>query len=255
MTPPHIGLFLITKNESARIARCLQSAAEAVDEIIVVDDSADDTASQARRLGARVYTHAFEGFTAQKNFALRRVTAPWALSLDADEELTPQLAKEIRRAVQNADADGFELTRVNYFLGRRMRHGGLKKEHILRLVRTDKAAYQGGLVHEKLCVSGRTKRLKNVFVHHSYDDIETYFDKFNKYTTLAAQTLYKKRRRTNLPRVLATVPFEFFRRYVLKFGFLDGMRGFMWAAFSAFYVFVKYMKLWLLWEREPKGNE
>ncbi len=246
-----ITLFIIARNEADKIAKCLSSAKDTVDEIVLVDDSTDDTAAIAKQFGARVYTHPFEGFTAQKNFALSQVKTPWALSLDADEVLTPELAQEIRQAVQNTAYDGFELTRVNCFLGQRMLHGGLKKEHILRLVRTEKARYEGGLVHEKLCVQGPTARLKNVFMHYSYNDIETYFEKFNKYTTLAAQTMYEKGKKRSFMAVLFIVPFEFLRRYVLKLGFLDGVRGFLWAAFSAFYIFVKYMKLWLL---NTRGN-
>ena len=155
-----ITLFIIARNEADKIAKCLSSAKDTVDEIVLVDDSTDDTAAIAKQFGARVYTHPFEGFTAQKNFALSQVKTPWALSLDADEVLTPELAQEIRQAVQNTAYDGFELTRVNCFLGQRMLHGGLKKEHILRLVRTEKARYEGGLVHEKLCVQGPTARLK-----------------------------------------------------------------------------------------------
>lgn len=245
-----ITLFIIARNEADKIAKCLASAKELVDEIVLVDDSTDDTAAIAQQFGARVFTHPFEGFTVQKNFALDQVKTTWALSLDADEVLTPQLAQEIRQAVQNTDYDGFELTRVNCFLGKRMRHGGLKKEHILRLVRAQKARYEGGLVHERLCVEGRTGRLKNVFMHYSYNDIETYFEKFNKYTTLAAQTMYEKGKKRSFIAVLFILPLEFLRRYVFKLGFLDGIRGFIWASFSTFYIFVKYMKLWLLHTRD-----
>lgn len=245
-----ITLFLITRNEADKLAKCLSSAKDTVDEIVVVDDSQDDTAAIAKQFGARVINHPFEGFTAQKNFALRQVNTEWALSLDADEVLSPQLAQEIRQAVENTPCNGFELTRVNCFLGQRMQHGGLKEEHILRLVRTQKARYEGGLVHEKLCVQGQTARLKNVFMHYSYNDIETYFEKFNKYTTLAAQTLHAKGKKRCFAAVLFIIPFEFLRRYILKLGFLDGIRGFIWASFSAFYIFVKYMKLWLLNTRD-----
>ena len=130
-----------------------------------------------------------------------------------------------------------------------MTHSGIKKEYIVRLVRTEKAKFVGGKVHEKLEVQGRTRRVKNVFVHHPYDNIEDYFAKFNKYTTLAAQTMFDSGKRVGLLRVLLTVPFEFMRRYVLKLGFLDGIRGLIWASFSCFYVFVKYMKLWFLWDQ------
>ncbi len=251
MQNQRISLFIIAKNEEHNIAKCILSAKKIVNEIVVVNSqSTDKTAQICRELGAVVYDRAFDGFTAQKNFALSKVTSNWALSLDADETLTPELAEEIKRAVCDDKTDGYELTRVNDFLGERMRHSGMKAEHILRLVRTKKAKFKGGLVHEKLHVDGPTARLKNVFVHHPYNSIEQYFDKFNKYTPLAAQTMFEKGKKVCLLRVLLTVAFEFARRYVLKAGFLDGMRGLIWASFSCFYVFVKYMKLWYLWERK-----
>ena len=116
-------------------------------------------------------------------------------------------------------------------------------------MRSAKARFEGGKVHENLVVDGRIAPLKNVFIHHPYEDIENYFDKFNRYTTLAAQSMYEAGKSVCLLRVLVIVPFEFARRYVLKAGFLDGMRGFIWASFSGFYVFVKYMKLWYLHTR------
>ncbi len=251
MKQPVLSLFIITKNEAHHIAACLQSVQDLAQEIIVVDsNSTDGTVSICEQFGARVYQQAFENFTTQKNAALRHVTGQWALSLDADETLTPQLAQEIRRVISSGEYDGYELPRVNDFLGKRMHHSGIKKEYILRLVRTQKARFEGGKVHEKLVVQGKTARLNNVFVHHPYDDIETYFAKFNKYTTLAAQTMFENGKRVHIVRVLLTVPFEFARRYFLKAGFLDGMRGLIWASFSCFYVFVKYMKLWYLWERK-----
>lgn len=246
-----ITLFIIAKNEAHNIAHCIKSAKDLVQQIVVVDSfSTDDTATICTQLGAQVFQHPFENFTQQKNYALSQVTTPWALSLDADETLTPALVEEIRQAVCVAHIDGYELARVNDFLGKRMNHSGIKKEYILRLVRTEKAQFQGGKVHEKLAVCGKTSRLKEVFIHHPYNDIESYFDKFNKYTTLAAQTMFEHGKRVCLLRVLLTVPFEFSRRYFLKAGFLDGIRGLIWASFSCFYVFVKYMKLWYLWERK-----
>ena len=246
-----ISLFIITKNEEPRIKKCILSAKPLVNEIVVVDSlSRDRTVQICKELGAQVYTRAFDGFTKQKNFALSKVTSPWALSLDADETLTPELADEIRTVLQAPTAEGYELGRVNAFLGKRMRFGGLKKEYILRLVRTQQAVYKGGLVHEKLTVRGTVKRLKEPFIHYSYEDVETYFQKFNKYTTLAARTMFENGKHFGLVRVLLTVPFEFCRRYFLRAGFLDGLRGLIWAAFSAFYVFVKYIKLWYLWQRK-----
>lgn len=246
--PQRISLFIIAKNEETKIAKAIISAKGLVNEIIVVDAySKDKTLQIAAQQGAQVFQRAFDGFANQKNFALSKVSSPWALNLDADEVLTPQLKDKIRQVI-NSDTPhaGFNISFSNYFLGKHMKHSGLNHEYHIRLVRTQKAHYEGGLVHEGLKVDGTIGTLEEPICHYSYDSIEAYFRKLNKYTTLAAQQMYANGRRFSLLFVLITIPFEFFKRYVLKLGVLDGIRGFIWASFSAFYVFVKYMKLWYL---------
>lgn len=246
-----ITLFIIAKNEEAKLAKCILSARGLVNEVVVVNAlSTDKTVLVARELGAVVYDREFDGFANQKNFALSKVTSEWALNLDADEQLSPELKEEIRRTVQNTSCNGFDIPFCNYFLGKKMRFSGLNKEHHLRLVRTRCARYTGGLVHEGLDVQGKTGRLKNPVFHYSYDSIEAYFRKLNKYTSLAAEQLHQNGRRFSLARTLFCLPWEFLKRYALKLGVLDGMRGFIWAAFSSFYVFVKNMKLWALEQKE-----
>ncbi len=249
-----ISLFIIAKNEEHKIAKSILSAKNLASEVIVVDGySKDKTAEIAAEHGALVFQHPFEGFAAQKNFALSKVSCPWALNLDADESLSPELKEKIRHVIKDTSHAGFDIAFSNYFLGKQMKHSGLNHEYHLRLVRTDKAHYEGGLVHEGLKVDGTVGKLEEPIRHYSYDSIEAYFRKFNKYTSLAALQMYEKGRRFSLLFVLVTIPFEFIKRYLLKLGFLDGIRGFIWASFSAFYVFVKYMKLWLLEQKKgPK---
>lgn len=252
-TNQRISLFIIAKNEERHIAHCILSAKNLVSEVIVVDScSADKTALICRDLGAQVFNRPFDGFANQKNFALSKVSCPWALNLDADETLSPELAEEIARTVENTSFDGFHIPFSNYFLGKKMRFSGLNKETHLRLVRTDKASYSGGLVHEGLDVRGPVGRLKNPINHYSYDTIETYFRKFNHYTTLAARQMHQNGKRFSLVGTVIRPPFEFAKRYLLKLGFLDGVRGLLWASFSTFYVFVKYMKLWYLKQENGK---
>lgn len=247
MSIPRITLFIIAKNEAHHIAACISSAREIASEIIVIDAmSVDDTVRICKDLGAQVYTRKFDGFASQKNFALSKVTGEWALNLDADERLSPELREEISHVVQHTKHNGFYLPFCNYFLGKKMRFSGLNKEKHLRLVRTKSAHYVGGLVHEELKVNGSLDTLKNPVNHFSYNTVETYFFKFNRYTTLAAKQMYKSGKRFCLLKVLLTLPFEFAKRYILKLGILDGMRGLVWASFSTFYVFVKYVKLWRL---------
>ena len=253
MEHPRITLFIIAHNEESKIAKCILSARGLVHEIIVVNGmSKDKTAQVCQELGAQVFDRAFDGFANQKNFALSKVTSPWALNLAADETLSAELKEEIAHVTQQTDYAGFDIPFSNYFLGKKMRFSGLNKEKHLRLVRTHQAKYVGGLVHEGLKVNGKIGVLKNSINHYSYDTIETYFRKFNKYTSLAAEQMYQKGRRFSLLFLLITLPFEFIKRYILKLGILDGLRGLLWASFSTGYVLVKYAKLWQLEEQNEK---
>ncbi len=249
---PNLTLYIIAKNEAHRIAPCILSTRGLADEVIVVDSgSTDQTVQICKDLGAQVYQREFDGFANQKNFALSKVSGKWALNLDADERLSPALKDEIAQVIQSPKTAGYYLPFCNYFLGKKMRFSGLNKEKHLRLVQTAQAKYVGGLVHEGLEVNGPLATLKNPVNHFSYDTIEAYFTKFNKYTSLAAQQLHQNGKKFCLLKVLFTLPFEFIKRYVIKLGILDGMRGLLWAAFSTYYVSVKYAKLWQL-EQEEK---
>ena len=240
-----ISLFIIAKNEGDKLRACIESAKSICSEIILCDsNSTDNTVKLAEEMGAKVYQHDFTGFADQKNFALSQCTGKWALSLDADEVLTKELADEIASLPDDTDCNGFYIHRINYFLGGRMNYSGLNKEYILRLIRIGSGQYRNVLVHEGLEITGKTAHLKNEMLHYSYSDLENYFSKFNKYTSLAARDLKAKGRKFSLLGTLFRLPFEFLKRYVLKLGFLDGIRGFIWAVCSTFYVFVKYIKLW-----------
>lgn len=252
----YLSLFIIAKNEGDKIAECIESAKGICNEIIVCDSgSTDNTAEIAKKLGAKVVQHDFIGFADQKNYALSQCTGDWALSLDADEVLTKELADEIANISDDTEYNGFEIHRVNYFLGERMNYSGLNNEYILRLIKVGSGQYKNVLVHEGLSISGKVGHLNNEMLHYSYSDLENYFNKFNKYTSLAARDLMLKGQSFSLLGTIFRLPFEFFKRYFLKLGFLDGIRGFIWASCSTFYVLVKYMKLWDMQREDIEDKE
>lgn len=248
-----LSVFLITKQEGKNLRTCLQSVKEIADEIIVLDSgSTDQTLPIAEEFGAKTAFKEFTSFTEQKNAALQMCSKPWALSLDADEYLTPALLKEIKELLSSKDMDlcqGYYLKRSNVFLGREMKHGGVHNEKILRLVKADSARYVGGRVHEVLQTQGKTGELENVFMHNTYTSIEQYFNKFNRYTSLAAQTMAERGKKFKAVHLIRP-PLEFFKIYILKMGFLDGIQGFLWALFSSFYPSVKYAKLWEIYKNK-----
>jgi glycosyltransferase involved in cell wall biosynthesis len=252
-----ISLVMIAKNEEKDIANCINSAKDLVDEIIVVENgSTDKTVEVAKSLGAKVLHREFDTFASQKNYALSLAKNDWVLHLDPDEYLSEELKAEIKKALteNKGNPDGYDIPYKNYFLGKLMRHTGLGSEHHVRLFKKSKSMFGGGLIHEGIRVEGKTLKLRGHIVHNSYPDMEEYLEKFNDYTTLAANKMFAASKKFSIFRVLS-VPVEFWKRFLFKLGFLDGFRGLVWSAISAFYVFVKYVKLWKLEQDAKVGND
>lgn len=239
-----LSLFMTVKNEAKNLPVCLESVRGVCDEIIVVDDnSTDDTVAVAERYGAKIFRRTLDSFTLQKGFALAQASGEWALSLDADEYLTEPLKKEISEMINSTDKNAFLIPRDNSFLGRPLKHMGMSGQMILRLCRREGAKYVGGKVHESLEAPLPHGVLKSPIMHVPYVSIEQYFEKFNKYTTLGAESMSERGKKFSRLQILRP-PWEFFRLYILRGGFLDGLEGFVWAWLSAQASFIKYLKLW-----------
>ncbi len=241
---PQLSAFLIVRNESADIAACLQSLQGLADEVVVVDShSTDNTAEICRRMGARVFTRVFDGYGAQKQFALEQTAGTWALSIDADERIPATLGHEIRELLaKNPTQAGFEVRRTFYFLGRPLRFGGQGADWVLRLFRKDLGYFMNMKVHERIEVRGSVGRLKNPMDHFSYPTLEEYVEKCNSYTTLAAQEQYAKGRRFSWLDHLRP-GWELFARVVLKGAWLDGHAGLTYAALSGHAAWLRAIKL------------
>ena len=134
---PRLSAIIIALNEAGNIADCLDTLAFCDERIVVDGGSIDATAQIARGKGARVISHPFEGFGAQKGFALSLATGDWVLSVDADERVSAALAQEIVGAVVGGGADAYELPRRSSFCGRVMNHSGWSPDYVLRLFRRD----------------------------------------------------------------------------------------------------------------------
>lgn len=240
-----LTLAMIARNEAHDLPSCAESVKGLVSEIVLVDSgSTDNTPEVAKGLGAKVSFHDFDGYASQKNRALAMASNDWVLHLDPDERLSPELKTELEAmfAAGEPQYDAYNIPYANYFLGKHLKHGGLGREKHIRLFRRSKAAFGGGLVHEGIEVNGTVGMLKGRIIHNSYPTLEEYFEKFNRYTSFAAEKMYAAGKRFSWLNV-AAVPYEFAKRYILRFGFLDGFAGLVWSSVSAFYVFVKYAKL------------
>ncbi len=238
--------LVICKNEAENIGQCLESLSFA-DEIVVVDSgSTDNTVEIAGNYNVNLFVTEWKGYAGTKQYGLERAQGEWILWLDADERVTPELALEIKNAITDASAEqaAFKIPRRAYFLGRWIKHSGWYPGYVVRLFRKEKCRFGNELVHEQLIVNGSVAVLKNHIDHYTDTSIKHYFDKFNRYTSLAAEDLAKRGKKASLFTMTVRSMHMFFKMYFVKAGFLDGVQGLLLAFFSSFYVFVKYAKLW-----------
>jgi glycosyltransferase involved in cell wall biosynthesis len=254
---PKLSVTVITKNEAADLAAALESVRWA-DEIVVVDsESTDETVSIARRFTGRVVVQPWRGYIAQKNLAAGLASHDWILSLDADERVTPELAEQIRAAIANPAHAAFRVKRVTWHLGRWIRSTDWYPDYQLRLYDKRSAGWTGQYVHEAVTVRGTTGELAGELQHFAYRDISDHLETIDRYTTLAARQMHEAGRQAGLFQLAGHPPLAFLRNYVAKGGFRDGSAGFIISSMNAYYVFLKFAKLWELeWlSRAPSNPE
>lgn len=185
------------------------------------------------------------GHRDQYQYAADLTTQAWIMFVDADEEIPPELAEEIRTALdgKGKELDGYFVYRRTYYLGRWIRYGGWYPDGELRLYRREKGRWEGGL-HAKLAVAGEIGTLKNQYLHYTYRDISDQIQTIDRYSKTAAMDMVDRSNPFRLVHLLFSPPFRFFKDYFLKLGFLDGIPGLIIAVSTAYYTFVKHAKLW-----------
>jgi len=247
---PRLSAIVITRNEAAKIADCLDSLAFCDERIVVDCGSEDDTVAQALARGARVEHRAFDGFGAQKNFALSLASGEWVLSVDADERVAPALAAEITAAIgEEKGADGYEMPRSSSFLGRTMRHSGWYPDYVLRVFRRGRARFSNDIVHERVVCEGPVRRLKEPLLHVPVARIEDVLSRMDRYSSAGAEQMVVSGRRVTFASGFLHGFWTFVRTYVLRAGFLDGREGLLLAIVNAEGAYYRYMKAWLLARR------
>jgi glycosyltransferase involved in cell wall biosynthesis len=242
-----ISAAIITFNEERNVARVLESL-RCCDEILVLDSGSNDrTVEIAGKLGARVVEASWHGYAAQKNIAAELASHDWVLSLDADESLSEALEAEIWQIKKTGPKfDGYTVPRLAQYLGRWILHSGWYPDRKIRLFNRTKARWVGEFVHESVRVDGTVGHLQSNLLHFTCNSISEHLRTMDRYTTLAAQEIASRQESISLSRLLCDPPWTFFRTYVLKRGFLDGVEGLAIAYMAAFYNFAKYSKAWLM---------
>jgi glycosyltransferase involved in cell wall biosynthesis len=267
---PKLSAIIITKNEEAHIGRALQSMKGVADEVVVVDDeSGDHTRDIAKQFTPHVFTRRFDGYGAQKNFARERASGDWILHLDADEEVSPALAREIRRVIKQGDKDFYWLPIITEFLGRPLQH---MRGWNLRLFRRTAAQWDEKPVHEQVVRTGTREStvrlgdpdstiLAEPLTHHShYQTLAAYRERQERYSSADAQEMASTGRdrsgrpvSVDLRNPVSVTRFlferavkQFVRKFLRQRGVLDGWQGWLWCWVSAQYEYKmckKYLAL------------
>jgi len=276
-----ISVLIPVRNEARNLPRCLRSLGEAGEVYVIDSQSTDDTVEIARSHGAQVVQFHYQGgWPKKRQWAMNTLPLAydWILLLDADESLTPELAEEIREAIQNPDIDGYSIMLRTWFLGRILRHGdvGLWK---LSLFRRGKGRYECRLreqdtsmadmeVHEHVVVEGATAELRHPLIHRNVESMARYIEKHNEYSNWESRVLTQTRENKELPptpwgnqaqrrrwlkRKLFAVPGSpvllFLYRYIVRCGFLDGVPGLIYCGFQAVQMFHTKAKIYELKSR------
>jgi glycosyltransferase involved in cell wall biosynthesis len=255
-----ISAVIITYNEEKRLEEALKSIKDIASEIIVVDSfSTDDTVKLAKKYDSKIYSREWTDYADQKNYANKKASHSWILSLDADERLSPELKKEIQKLkFKETDAAAFSMPRQVYYLGKWIFHSGWYPDRKIRLFKKDKAFWQGEYVHEKLVVDGKVKKLNNPIYHFTYKDISDHLKRIDKFSSLGAKKLYAEGKKCRWYHLVFLPPQRFIQAFFFKAGILDGFAGFVIAVLHSYAIFTRYAKLKEIWKKgeriEPFPN-
>ena len=250
-----ISAVIITFNEGEYIGDCIKSVAEVADEIIIVDSySTDRTKEISLSHGVKFIEHPFEGYRDQKNFALTQASYDYVLSLDADEELSPELARSILLAKKDLIYDGYKFNRLNNFCGSWIKHTSMSPERKIRLFNKKRAKWVGLNIHETIETDNpkSVKVLKGNLIHWLYATHEESIEKINKYTSMLACEYHMAGIKPSFKKILINPFWRFLHSFVFKGGFLDGYNGYIVSRFLAYTCFLKYVKLRNIYIKEKR---
>ena len=251
-----LTIIIIAGNEERVIVDCLKSAKFAEELILVAANSNDATKSIAKKEIPKIKIvsiddHYGRNFAAWRNLGLQNATSDWVFYLDADERITPRLKHEILTSIKQTNKSYFVVPRANYFLGKRVRHGGTYPDYVKRLYQRSKLSGWLGILHEEPQVSGSFGYLKNDLLHYTHRNLSSMLDKTLIWTDMEAKALYEHHHPPvvwwRFIRMMATT---FIKRYFIQSMWKDGLVGLISAIFESFDTFIIYARLWELQQHD-----
>jgi len=245
-----LAAVIITKNEEDKIAKCLDSLKGWVDEIIIVDDlSADRTVEICRGYGAKVIASESKGnFDRQRNIGIETAQAEWILQMDADEIIPAETSQKILDAINKPNGSaGFKIRRRNFFMGRPILHSGTYG-YALKIFKKEAAHYIGSSIHETLDIKGPVGEIDADINHYPFNSIYEVIARQNFYSEFESERHLKENSPPSAREIkhqLTIKPItRFWKLYVRKKGYKDGMHGFIWCILNVAGHMIRWMKIW-----------
>ena len=240
-----LSVGIITFNEENRIGKTLDSVRGIADEIIVVDsESSDRTVEIALSKGAKVFSEKWKGYGPQKNSVLEKCKGEWILLIDADEVISPKLKEQIKSIINsdNPSSDVYKIKLRNIAFRKEIKFGGWD-DYVIRLWKNGKVKISDREVHEQYQTESKIGKINEMIIHYTYDSIEEFLEKLNRYTSQSAKEYIKKGKNPSFIKIYSKMLFRFIKMYILQLGFLDGYEGYLLAKYSSIYTMTKYTKL------------
>ncbi|MBD3426355.1 MAG: glycosyltransferase [Candidatus Omnitrophica bacterium] len=252
-----VSVVVITKNEQDNIDECLKSVKWAAEVIVVDDQSSDSTRDIAAEYTDKVFVRKMENEGRHRNWAYDQASYDWVLSLDADERVTEELAREIAQLVSGeTEYTGYTIPRRNYIGDHWLRYGGEYPAAQLRFFRKRDFRYEEAEVHPRAFMEGECGHLSGDIIHYSHRDIADYLRSLNGQTTLEARKWYNTGRNMSLGHAIwRSFDRCFYRRLLRKRSYGDGVYGLAVAVFSGLYQIVSYFKYWEMKQKAQNKEE
>jgi glycosyltransferase involved in cell wall biosynthesis len=243
---PELSIVIISNNEASNIERTLLSVLNMSSDIIIVDSgSTDDTLEICKKFPVKIYHHQWEGYAAQKNYGNSLTKNDWILSIDADEELSEELAQEIKKEFQSPQADCYDLPFRTNFCGQWLSYGHWNPESHIRIFKKGLVYWNTDAVHEGLVISKNIniKKLKGKVNHYTIRSLEHYRQKNDYYINLAAEKMKRANKKAGFIKLFLSPAYRFIHSYIFKLGFLDGYFGYVIARETARVAYLKYNRI------------
>ena len=247
-----ISIVILTNNSERKLPDCLKSVADWADDIVILDDmSTDSTLDIVSQYTNRIYKRQLDIEGIHRNYAYSLAKHDYILSLDSDERVTPELAREIQELIQKGPTfTGYDIPHRNFLGTYWIQHGGWYPNATTRLFKKSEFRYAEEEYHPRSLLPGPRGRLKGEIIHLAIDNFTNMIGKLNHQTNFEARKWFREKRKVGVFTLSRKMLHRFFKAYFLQQGFRDGWIGFMLAVNGSLYQLLSYAKYWELKERE-----